>query len=188
MGCGRCVEVCPTQAIEMSGKYMTVHEAASSAERDSPFYRNSGGGVTVSGGEPTMQAVFVVSLMEALKGRKLHLALDTCGPAPWVDLDRLVNYADLVLFDIKHMDSEEHRRGTGAGNEQILSNAEKTARKARKWLRLPLIGGYNDSEENISRVAELGKRIGAEKLSLLPYHRWGEAKYEQLGLRYSWQG
>jgi len=167
---------------------MTVDEVTAVARRDKLFYKNSGGGVTISGGEPTQQADFVECLLQSLHEENFHVALDTCGQARWKDLERLAKNADLVLFDIKHMDSDEHRRGTSLGNERILDNAANLAAMARVWLRLPLLGGYNDSEENVARVAAFAKRIGAEKVSLLPYHQWGEDKYAQLGLRYDWQG
>ena len=185
--CLECAGVCPTQALSCSGKYMTVEEVASVAERDSLFYRNSGGGVTISGGEPALQSEFAEELVKGLQAKGLHVALDTCGEASWDDLDRILNHVDLVLYDIKHMDTQKHKMGTGSGNERILKNAAKASGKARMWLRVPLMGGYNDSEENIAGVAELGKRIGAEKISLLPFHRWGESKFEQLGLRYTWE-
>jgi len=186
--CGECTQVCPTQALSTSGKIMTIDEVVSVAQRDSLFYRNSGGGITVSGGEPALQSEFVEGLLERLKGKGLHVALDTCGEALWGDFERILKHVDLILYDIKHMDTEQHRIGTGSGNERILENAAKAAEKAKMWLRVPLMGGYNDSEENIASVAGLGKRIGAEKISLLPYHRWGESKFEQLGLRCTWQG
>ena len=186
--CGQCARVCPSLAIAIMGQYMTVNEVVSVAERDRLFYQNSGGGVTVSGGEPSLQADFVASLMMALREKGLHVTLDTCGMAPWAKLERLVRNADLVLYDIKHMDTGAHRQGTGSGNEQILANAKKAAQTGRLWLRVPVLAGYNDSEENIGKVAELGKAIGAEKISLLPYHRLGESKYEQLGLKYTWEG
>lgn len=186
--CGECVLVCPTLALVSSGKYMTINEVVSVVERDSLFYQNSGGGVTISGGEPAMQAGFVEWLMKTMKEMGLHVALDTCGQASWNELERLVSHADLVLYDIKHMDTEQHRRGTGKGNEQILNNVAKAGQITKLWLRVPVLSGYNDSEENIKRTAELGKQIGAEKISLLPFHRWGESKYGQLGMPYTWQG
>jgi pyruvate formate lyase activating enzyme len=166
---------------------MTVDEVVSVAERDGLFYRNSGGGVTVSGGEPTLQVDFVEALMKKLKSKGLHVALDTCGEAPWEDLERLVKHADLVLYDLKHMDNEEHRRGTGTGNERVLVNAVKASQAPELWMRVPVMGGYNDSPEQIAEIAALAKRVGAKKVSLLPFHRWGEAKFEQLGFRYDWQ-
>ncbi len=183
-----CVSVCPAGALTKSGRYRTVSEVVDEAERDSLFYRNSGGGVTISGGEPGMQAGFVKKLMMALKEKGLHVALDTCGKILWDELAPLVKSADLVLFDIKHMDEKQHRNGTLHGNRQILDNVVRAAEFTPVWLRVPLIAGYNDSEKNIAKTAELGKRIGAEKISLLPFHRWGESKYEQLGLTNTYQG
>ncbi|RLC66237.1 MAG: glycyl-radical enzyme activating protein [Chloroflexi bacterium] len=186
--CGECVLVCPTLALVSSGKYMTINEVVSVVERDSLFYQNSGGGVTISGGEPAMQAGFVERLMKIMKEMGLNVALDTCGQASWNELERLVSHADLVLYDLKHMDTEQHRRGTGKGNEQILNNVAKAGQITKVWLRVPVLSGYNDSKENIKRTAELGKQIGAEKISLLPFHRWGESKYGQLGMPYTWHG
>lgn len=186
--CGECIPVCPTLALVTSGKYMTINEVVSVVERDSLFYQNSGGGVTISGGEPAMQAEFVERLMKTMKETGLHVALDTSGRASWNELEKLVSSADLVLYDIKHMDTELHRRGTGKGNRQILDNAARAGQIAKVWLRVPVLPGYNDSEESIKRTAELGKQIGAEKISLLPFHRWGEPKYSQLGIPYTWQG
>jgi pyruvate formate lyase activating enzyme len=185
--CGECAEVCPTRSLSTSGKFMSIEEVVSVAERDSLFYRNSGGGVTISGGEPALQSEFAEALVKALKAKGFHVSLDTCGEASWDKLERILNHVDLVLYDIKHMDTRKHKIGTGSGNERILENAEKASRKAKMWLRVPLMGGYNDSEEHIADVAELARRIGAEKISLLPYHRWGESKFEQLGLRCTWE-
>jgi len=186
--CMACVSVCPTGAVTVSGKYMTLDEVVNAAERDSMFYQNSNGGVTISGGEPGMESGFVHRLMKALKDKGLHVALDTCGNVPWDELAPLVKSADLILYDIKHMDDEEHRKGTKHGNRLILDNVAKAAQCATVWLRVPLISGYNDSQENIAQTAELGRQIGAKKISLLPFHRWGESKYEQLGLTYMFQG
>jgi len=113
-----------------------------------------------------------------------HTALDTCGYAPWNVMERVLDYTDLVLFDIKHMDAEEHRKGTGKSNKLILDNARRTASKVRTWLRVPLIPGYNDSEENLREIAKFGLEIGVEKVSLLPYHLWGRSKYTKLSRRY----
>jgi len=118
----------------------------------------------------------------------LHTALDTTGYAPWKTMERVLDFVDLVLFDIKHLDSREHKRTTGLGNELILENLEKTSRLKRLWLRMPLISGFNDSEAYIRNIALLGKWIGAEKISLLPYHEGGKSKCEQLGRSYVFTG
>jgi len=182
--CLACAEVCPTGAISASGRYMTVEEVVEEVERDSLFYENSGGGVTLSGGEPLSQGEFALQLLKECKVKGTHTALDTCGYAPWNVMERVLDYTDLVLFDIKHMDAEEHRKGTGKSNKLILDNARRTASKVRTWLRVPLIPGYNDSEENLREIAKFGLEIGVEKVSLLPYHLWGRSKYTKLSRRY----
>ena len=115
-------------------------------------------------------------------------ALDTCGDGPWDVMEKVLEYTDLALFDIKHIDSEQHRRATGKGNELILDNLRKTAAKGIKlWLRIPLIPSYNEARENIEQIARFGTEIGVEKVWLLPYHNWGMSKYESLGRRYPFE-
>ena len=151
---------------------------------DEAFYRNSGGGITVSGGEPLAQAEFVAALLKASKASGLHTAIDTTGYAPWDKLQMILPLVDLVLWDIKHLDPVEHLRTTGVDNKLILDNLERAAWTAAIWLRVPLIAGSNDSEEHIERVALLAQRIGAAKVSLLPYHEGGKSKSEQMGRLY----
>jgi len=164
---------------------MTLEEVMKKVESDRLFYQNSGGGVTLSGGEPLYQWEFALQLLKECKGKGIHTALDTCGYAPWNVLEKVLEYTDLALFDIKHMDAEQHRKGTGRSNKLILDNARRSASKVRTWLRVPLIPGYNDSEENLREIAKFGLEIGVEKVSLLPYHIWGRSKYTKLGKRYS---
>ncbi len=186
--CLECAKVCPTGAISITGEHKTIEEIEKEVGSDKLFYENSGGGVTVSGGEPLFQWEFVSQLLKVCKEKGLHTALDTCGYGSWDGIERVLEYTDLVLFDIKHMDSKQHRRGTGKGNLLILDNARRiAAKKVRLWLRIPLIPGYNDSRENIEKVGGLGVEIGAEKISLLPYHEWGKSKYAQLGRRYRFE-
>ena len=182
--CLRCVEACIYGSLNICGRHMEVKEVFDEVIRDKPFYKNSGGGVTVSGGEALSQSQFVTELLEMSKKEGLHTALDTTGYAPWEKMEKVLNSVDLVLFDIKHLDSREHKRVTGFGNELILENLEKTSQLKRLWLRMPLIRGFNDSEAYIKNIALLGKRIGAEKISLLPYHEGGKSKCEQLGRSY----
>ncbi|MDY7019294.1 MAG: glycyl-radical enzyme activating protein [Chloroflexota bacterium] len=187
--CLECAEVCPTGAISIAGEYVTVDEALREVESDSLFYQHSGGGVTVSGGEPLLQWEFVYELLKACKEKGLHTALDTSGYSSWDRIERVLEYVDLVLFDIKHMDPKQHKKGTSKSNLLILDNAARiAARKVRLWLRVPLIPGYNDSRENIEKVAQFGLKIGAEKISILPYHEWAISKYGQLGRRYALRG
>jgi len=186
--CLECAEVCPAEAITVTGRYATLDEVAKEVESDRLFYEHSGGGVTVSGGEALLQWEFVSQLLKACKEKGLHTTLDTCGYSPWVRLKNVLDYADLVLFDIKHMDPDQHRKGTKKTNSLILRNAERiAAKKVRLWLRVPLIPGYNDSRENIEKTAQFGLKIGAEKTSILPFHEWGIPKYEQLGRRYTFR-
>jgi len=182
--CLKCATVCPTGAISRVGQYVTITEVMTEVESDEPFYRNSGGGMTVSGGEPLLQGEFVRHLLETAKQRGLHTALDTSGYAPWEVIAEVLEYVDLALYDIKHLDPKSHQQGTGKDNLMILDNARRTAATVRTWLRFPLIPGYNDSEENLRKLAEFGTQIGVEKISLLSYHRWGESKYERLGRKY----
>ena len=183
--CFQCVDACPTKALSKVGEYMTVAEVMSEIERDELFYQKSGGGVTISGGEPLLQWQFVYRLLEACKQRHLHTALDTCGYAPWPILKKVLEHVDLVLYDIKHMDPKLHKEATGKGNRLVLSNLRRIPRQKKVWLRIPLIPGFNDSEENLTRVSELGREIGVEKVSILPYHKLAEEKYKQLGKRYT---
>jgi len=182
--CLKCTEVCPSGGVSTAGTYMTVKEALKEVMSDEPFYLNSGGGVTISGGEPLAQPAFVRALFQELKKRGIHTALDTCGFAKWETIESVLKYVDLVLFDIKHMDTSEHIIGTGQNNAMILENARKIAAGTPLWIRIPLIPGFNDSEENIREVARFGAEIKAEQVSLLPYHEFGTPNYERLGRDY----
>lgn len=165
---------------------MTVEEVMKEVASDEIFYRNSGGGVTLSGGEPLLQWEFAVDLLKACKDAAFHTAIETSGYAEWPVLARVLEYTDLVLYDIKHMDAAKHREGTGKTNEIILENARRAAAsKKRLWIRVPLIPGYNDSEDSLSAIARFALDIGAEQVSILPYHIWGKSKFEKLGRRYT---
>jgi pyruvate formate lyase activating enzyme len=157
-------------------------------EQDELFYHRSGGGVTISGGEPLLQWQFVHRLLKACKQRHLHTALDTCGYIRWPILKEVLEYTDLVLYDIKHMDPRLHKETTGKSNRLILSNLRKIALTKKVWLRVPLIPGFNDHERNLTELGELGREIGAEKVSILPYHKLAEEKYTQLGKQYAMAG
>jgi len=186
--CLECARVCPAKAIECIGHYMTVDEVMKKVESDRIFYKNSNGGMTISGGEPLVQPEFVRELFKRCREKGIHTTLDTTGNAPWQNIDSLLKYVDLVLQDIKHMDTGIHKKGTGTGNKLILENARKIAKTKRIWIRMPLIPGYNDSEVNIKKVAEFASDIGAEKVSVLPYHDLGSSKYADLGRVYPMQG
>ncbi len=183
--CMECVKVCHTKALECTGRNMSVDEVMEEIEKDSLFYRNSKGGVTLSGGEPLFQWRFARYLLQRCKERGFHTTLDTSGFASWKVMKEVLEYVDLVLYDIKHMDDHSHIKGTGVSNTHILENIERVASMVRTWIRFPVIQGFNDSPENIEAVASLALKLGVEKVSLLPYHEWGISKYEKLGKDYS---
>lgn len=182
--CLKCVEACPRGAIRVAGQYLTVDEVVSEVRKDEIFYQNSGGGVTVSGGEPLMQWRFVQDLLRECKQKAISTALDTSGYASWDILSKVLDYVDLCLYDIKHTDLGSHRRGTGKGNRRILENFYLAVAKVRTWLRVPLISGYNDCEKNVGNLVSLAKESRVEKVSILPYHEYGKGKYKQLGRHY----
>ncbi|MBS7250387.1 MAG: glycyl-radical enzyme activating protein [Candidatus Freyarchaeota archaeon] len=183
--CMKCVEVCPTGAISQIGKKMTLEEIVKEVVQDEIFYRNSGGGITASGGEPLYQAKFTLNLLRECKNRGLHTALDTTGHAKWEVLDEISNYTDLVLFDIKHLDSEIHQKGTGVGNELILKNLDKILKKGvTVWARIPIIPNFNNSPQYIETLAKFLSKKPFQKISILNYHEWGKHKYKLLGREY----
>jgi pyruvate formate lyase activating enzyme len=189
--CMKCAEVCPSGAIEAAGKTMTVAEVLETVGRDASYYRRTGGGMTVSGGEPLVQWQFALRLLEGAKSRGLHTALDTTGDADWEILNELLNVTDLVLYDVKHPVSARHQEGTGVPNERILDNLRKTVAKpgTTVWVRHPVIPRFNDSEEELKELCSflLTLKPPVEKVSLLPYHRFGELKYAAMGKTYSWE-
>jgi pyruvate formate lyase activating enzyme len=182
--CLACVSACPSGSLSIIGKDMTVEEVLSEVESDRVFYKNSGGGVTVSGGEAMVQHEFVKELLKTCNEAGLHTALDTSGFAPFEHFKKLLPYVDLMMIDIKKLDPATHRKFTGVDNELILANARTLASRVRTWFRVPLIVGFNHSPDEIKTVAEIAKEWGVEKISLLPYHEGGKLKAAQLGRRY----
>jgi len=183
--CGTCVEECLVDARSISGKEMTVDEICRIVAQDFSYYQNSGGGVTVSGGEPCSQPEFFLELLPKLKETGVHICLDTCGFAPWDILKEAVKLVDLVLMDNKHMDSEIHKKLTGVDNELILENTKKIADLGVPVIiRIPLIPGLNDSDENISQLGQFMKDCNLPRVDLLPYHRFSSSKHKALGLSY----
>jgi len=184
-GCGQCVQICPNDARSLIGTEMTVEEVFKKVIGDELFYKRSKGGMTLTGGEPLFQPDFSKQLLSLCCQAGIHTALETCGYANWETLKDILQYVDLVLFDLKHMDSKKHQEYTGVPNEMILENARNIHHtlKIPMWVRIPVIPGYNDSVENIRATAqfvatELSRSI---PVHLLAYHRLGETKYERLG-------
>lgn len=185
--CGKCAEACYYGARMIVGKNMTIEEVLVEVERDKPFYRNLNGGVTVGGGEPLMQCEFVTKFLKICRERFIHTALETSGYAPWKRLKRVLEYVDLVYYDIKHMDSLKHKELTGVTNHLILRNAERiftTTMDSQIIIRVPIVFGCNDSQENIDATTRFVAESGGKMIELLPYHKLGIPKYTQYGLEY----
>ena len=183
--CMKCEVVCSFGAINHIGRRANINEVVSEVMRDELFYNNSGGGVTISGGEPLYQIDFTLNLLKEFKKRSIHTTIDTTGYAKWEDLEKILDYIDLILFDIKHLDNEIHQKGTGVKNGLILNNLERILKKKLKvWIRVPVIPDFNNSK---GYMRELGKFLSEkpiEKVSLLKYHEWGKHKYEYLDRTY----
>jgi glycyl-radical enzyme activating protein len=185
IGCGACVKECLFDARSISGMEMTVDEVFHIIEKDASYYRNSDGGVTVSGGEPTCQPESLIELLIKCREIGIHTCLDTCGFATWDILKKVIKYVDLLLMDNKHMDSATHRKLTGVGNELILENTAKVAEQGLPVIiRVPLIPGLNDSDENIDQLGKFMKTHALPRVDLLPYHRFSLSKYQALGKVY----
>jgi pyruvate formate lyase activating enzyme len=182
--CMTCAHNCPSGALQIVGEHMDVHEIVKEVKKDGLFYRNSGGGLTVSGGEPMTQWEFVRTLLAESKRESLHTALDTSGYAPWDVVAEVIKYADLVLYDVKCVDPVKHEAMVGQNNKLILTNAEKVASMVPTWLRIPVIPGLNDSEADLEDMAIFASEVPFEKVSILGYHKFGEQKYERLGREY----
>jgi pyruvate formate lyase activating enzyme len=181
--CGACAEACLRKALFICGTDYTVEELAARVSKDIPFYEQSGGGVTISGGEPFTQPEFVLQLLKALKGRGIHTAVDTTGFAPFKLIEPAIPYVDLFLYDLKHMDSEKHAAAIGTPNEMILENARKIAAGGGKMqIRIPIIPSFNDSEENIRETGKFCASLGnaVVLIQLLPYHNLGVVKYQRI--------
>lgn len=184
IGCFRCVEVCPEEAFVVVGRFMTVDEVLVEVLSDKVFYDSSGGGMTLSGGDPTAQPHFALALLKGAKERGLHTALDTNGNLEWGFMEKLLEYTDLVLYDIKAMDSNIHESLTGVSNDLILENAQKIAEKKNLEMRVrfPVIPGVNDGKENIEKTARFVKSLKVGWVDILPYHAFAGQKYRLFSL------
>jgi len=184
--CGACAGKCSTEALSLVGEKMNVGQVMTIIEKDMPFYGESDGGVTFSGGEPLQQPDFLEALVNECTERNIHTVLDTCGYAPPKVVDRFLGKINLFLYDIKIFDSAKHQKYTGMSNELILENAQRIASSGAKLsVSIPIVPQINDDEENIERTGKfLASLKKVEWVSLLPYHRMGVDKYENLGKPY----
>lgn len=181
---GKCADVCPTRAIEISGKDISVDEIVKEIEKERPFFDQSGGGVTFSGGEPLLHHKFLIRLLKECGRRGIHRAVDTAGYVNTDIILEVARHTDLFLYDLKIMDPEKHRKWIGVTNEKILENLKILAETGAKIIiRIPLIGGVNDDPENIEKTAQFVAELSGEKkvVNLLPYHKIAQTKYQKLG-------
>ena len=182
--CGKCADVCPTKAIEMSGRVMTVPEIMEIIEKERVFFDQSGGGVTFSGGEPLIHSEMLIELLDECRKRKIHTARDTAGNVCTEAILVVAKRTDLFLDDLKMMNSEMHKKWVNSSNENILHNLQAISDFGSKVIiRIPFIGGVNDSMLNIVETARFVAKLSGEKkvVNLLPYHNIAQHKYMKLG-------
>jgi pyruvate formate lyase activating enzyme len=186
--CDRCAEACPSGALEIIGRRWPPGDLVAHVARDRAFYETSGGGVTVSGGEPAMQPDFLEAFLSGCREASIPTALDTCGYADWRVYERLLPHVELVVFDRKIADLEDHREATGVYPDRILDNAAAIAeRGVPMWVRTPIVPGYTDDEKNIEALASfVGERLATvQRWDLLAYTNLGRPKYKRLDLSYA---
>jgi pyruvate formate lyase activating enzyme len=185
--CGLCTDACFSGARELAGRELTAAQVMAEIERDRPFYDESGGGATFSGGEPLLQPEFLLELLQTCRAGGIATALDTCGYAPYAVLDRIRPYVDLFLYDIKTLDDRKHRALTGVSNELIVRNLQALGKRgARIIVRVPVIPGINDGARELRAVGALVATLpSVVRVELLPYHRIGVEKYGRIAREYS---
>lgn len=186
--CGRCADVCASGARVIKGQRMTAEEICGVVDRDLPFYRNSGGGITFSGGEPLLYPDLVAQVCRTYREKGLNTAVETCGCIPWGQVEQVLPWVDLFLFDLKLVNDEKHRTFCGVGNTQILENLRRLCRsgQTRVIIRMPVIPGINDGQEDLEAAAGFleGLKGAFESVHCLPYHNYGASKYEAMGMEY----
>lgn len=184
--CGECVGVCTEGAMTMHGKDVSVEDVLEEVKRDQMFYRNTGGGITASGGEPLFQPDFVAALFERCHQVGILTALDTSGFAPHSALEQVLAHTDLVLYDLKCMDNNDSLMAVGQSNKPILQNAEYVMKSGVPVIiRIPLIPGITDKTENLQKIAEFVSQVNpSTPVNVLPYHRFGVSKFRMMDMNY----
>ncbi len=187
--CGKCSDFCPSNARELVGKNITVKNLMKEIIKDEVFYEESDGGVTFSGGEPLMHADYLSDVLKICKDKGIHTTVDTSGYIDWNQFEKIVDKVDLFLFDIKHMNNEKHIKYMGVGNVVILENLKKLSQRGSNiYIRLPLIAGINDEDENIDAVVDFLSNLNIIQVNLLPFHKMGMDKYKRLNRSYKLSG
>ena len=188
VGCLTCVNSCPNRALSYEGDYQTIEEIVDICMQDIDFYEESGGGVTISGGEGMSQPDFLKKLIAELKKNSVHVAIETTGYVKKETFEELARELDLLLFDVKHYDREKHYNGTKVYNDLIVENLKWAIDNGIEVLpRIPVIPDFNDSLEDAEGLAKLLVEVGAKKVQLLPFHQFGEKKYELLNRNYKYK-
>lgn len=186
--CGACAEACPSDAVEISGDWMGIDEVIKVVEEDDAFYARSGGGLTLSGGEPLAQGAFAIGLLGAARARGIDTAIETSGLCKWKTLEEAARLANRIFFDIKCFDADKHERVTGVRNDEILNNFKRLRAElpdVEVIVRTPVIPGVNDSKDDIEAIVHFVRESGgATGYELLPYHGFGEPKYAKVGKHY----
>ncbi len=185
--CGKCAKACCSGALQLIGRNVSVEEVCNVVMQDVLFYQNSGGGVTFTGGEPTYQPEFLTAMAKDFKKQGLHLVIETCGLFSWNTAVDAFSLFDMIYLDIKHVDQEKHRAVTGESNAVILENAHRIDQLGKPIrIRVPLMPGFNDSTEDFGGIVRFASGLSnLEKMQVLPYHKYGIAKYERIGWGYS---
>lgn len=180
--CRRCHEACVFEALAIAGREVPVESVLVEMEKDRVFFDESGGGVTLSGGEPLAQPDFLRALLEELRKRKFNVVLDTSGYAPSDDLGDIIEGVDLILYDLKIMDDREHEKHTGVSNKLILENLRRISANGKPVIvRIPLVSGITDDDENIMAICDyLLSLSDIREINILPYHEGGADKYRRL--------
>lgn len=187
--CGLCMNACPVQAIGQEGSKMDMEKIISEVIKDKPFYDHSGGGVTFSGGEPLMQMEFAGSLADALHEKGISVAVETAGCIAPEKFRDFLSKLDFIHIDLKHYESERHRRGTGIGNELVIDNIRTVQKSGLPFMvRIPVIPGFNNSADDARGFARLLRSLEIDRVQLLPFHQMGAKKYELLGKEYAFKG
>ena len=184
--CGKCAEVCYAEALKLLGQSMTIEKLVEEVRKDFIMFRHSGGGVTLSGGEPLLDFEFNREFLPALKAEGLNIGIDTSGYVPWKHIEPLLPYIDFFLWDLKNMDPIVHRKLTGVSNRLILSNARKiSAKNGALYIRIPLVPGLSDSEANLRATCVFAQSLSSVvQIDLLPLHHLGKSRYESLNRPY----
>lgn len=184
-GCGECANACPAGALVLKGKTMSIQQVIRELKKDATTYRRSGGGITLSGGEPLVQYEFASQLLQACKGQGWSTAIETTGIGSAEAIEKVIPYVDTVLLDIKHMDEEQHKKYTGGSNELVFKRAPRICQISNTVIRVPVIPGFNYSVDAIKKIAEYARTLaGIRSIHLLPYHSFGENKYDLMGKDY----